>query len=1177
MADLVLTRDPPPAAPTLVRDPPPASTAAPVQLTRDPPPAPTSLMDRVTSVVNEIDPAKAFFDPNINFFTAPIRGLAGDAYGAFAGDRAHPGDILPTQEGFYKARGRVVDATQLPENTAGGIVSKVLGIPGELITKGAKAASDATLGQDWTRRLGPAATVAADVAGSGLLKMAPRIAGAAALGSVAARDFLRTGDLPRAVRMAVSPMTEGSDAARGIAKDFANSERHATFMRGHFDDQLKRYDPAQRAAIWNAADQASVAAQRAHADAMARGAKGDPVSFKTAKGSKYTVQPDGTTIRDKAARPEHPGQQGIQPKSHATYYVPDKDVNKLSLMQAQNMPARALVHDNGHIGIQALEGPNKGKIYRDTVVRVSDKPAVGLTPIETWNNGQRVHFGNPITEVESGGEAAARLAAQQAGEAALAHLPPDVRFNLDHIQKYSEDVWKQAQDVGMVEGAPLPFYMTRALVNIGEDGAASYVKPVEGKGGTAGPQGAGGLPLDAMGVNLRTTGTQARAHLTAEETEAAGRARFGPNAMILRDVRTLPLAVERMEKAVAGRKLINDIKAVSQAAGNEAVSDVEKPGFFTVDHPAFKTYKPRMTTGPDGKVVPVKDAEGNIVFDRTPIYVSREFEGPLRAVLRHKGSPIYSALMDLKGKSMSVIMNSPLIHNMVEWGRALPMMPGKVATGAIYFEGNRFRRDVNSMSDAVRNGLVPIGHRGYVQDITGLAEEPNLKPGRSTTAAILGKAGDLYSKETGDAIRRGIDKAGDFWHNTLLWDRVADLQAGIYKNARDTFIKKGLDPQTAGRVAAHLANRYAGALPHEAMSEMARKVGNFVLFSRSFTLGNIGALKDVMTGLPMDVQAQIARDAGTLTRDKAVGSARRKATNAFLVDLALYYAGNSITQNAFDVLSRDQSLSDVEKGYVDRMKALLARTQEHPLDSLNLMGDVESLTPNADNEPGKENRILMGYDKDGTALYMRLPVGKIGEEFQGWATEPLAQFTRKEGTIMRPLLETLTNDKGFGRHVYDPDAKGLTANMQAAGNILWNFFQSGIPTLQLDAAGRVIRGEERPADVGKTLAPFFGFNVSKGYPGGPAMGVVAAENRRKDEAVRNALPDINDAIRAGRVSEGIQKLQALGVPPGLIKYFVKVAQNPALRMSQRKLLDFYRSATPDEIARFEKAQQGAPH
>jgi hypothetical protein len=85
---------------------------------------------------------------------------------------------------------------------------------------------------------------------------------------------------------------------------------------------------------------------------------------------------------------------------------------------------------------------------------------------------------------------------------------------------------------------------------------------------------------------------------------------------------------------------------------------------------------------------------------------------------------------------------------------------------------------------------------------------------------------------------------------------------GLYVNFRADMIAKGIDPQTASRMAAHWANRYAGALPKEAMSDAATKVSNMLLFSRSFTLGNMGVLKDMLTGLPKDVLAQIERDAG---------------------------------------------------------------------------------------------------------------------------------------------------------------------------------------------------------------------------------------------------------------------------------------------------------------------------
>jgi hypothetical protein len=373
--------------------------------------------------------------------------------------------------------------------------------------------------------------------------------------------------------------------------------------------------------------------------------------------------------------------------------------------------------------------------------------------------------------------------------------------------------------------------------------------------------------LNAIGKNLRTRTGQMlrRKYLTAEDTEAAAKAKFGDQAEIARDIRVLPLATAKLEDAIAGRSLINQIEAYGKNTGDATIAEGGKPagspyGWFTMDHPAFRKWTPKYETDPEtGAVRPVKDASGNVVFQQVPIYVRSDFEGPIRAVLQGNTNAAYKALMALKGKNMSLIMNSPLIHNAVEWGRALPAMPGKVATFKIYFEGNVARKDPVQMREAIDAGMVPIGHRFFNQDVTSIMEEPHLAPGRSWTAKILGAIPGLFDEAAGESVMRAIDKAGDFWHNTLLWDRVADLQMGLYTNFRSGLLEKGVDRQTASRAAAHWANRYAGALPQEAMSEGARKLANVMLFSRSFTLGNIGALKDIFTGLPKDVMAQISR------------------------------------------------------------------------------------------------------------------------------------------------------------------------------------------------------------------------------------------------------------------------------------------------------------------------------
>lgn len=104
--------------------------------------------------------------------------------------------------------------------------------------------------------------------------------------------------------------------------------------------------------------------------------------FKTAKGSLYTILEDGTTIRDKAARPEHPGDSGIKPKSHETYYLTPEQVEEY----------------------QKTRSAKKVGEY-------SKQPSVGLSPLEIWNkqgNQKAAHLGNEITEVINPGSGVIR-------------------------------------------------------------------------------------------------------------------------------------------------------------------------------------------------------------------------------------------------------------------------------------------------------------------------------------------------------------------------------------------------------------------------------------------------------------------------------------------------------------------------------------------------------------------------------------------------------------------------------------------------------------------------------------------------------------------------------------------------------------------------------------------------
>ena len=324
----------------------------------------------------------------------------------------------------------------------------------------------------------------------------------------------------------------------------------------------------------------------------------------------------------------------------------------------------------------------------------------------------------------------------------------------------------------------------------------------------------------------------------------------------------------------------------------------------------------------------------------------------------------------------------------------------------------------------------------------------------------------------------------------MLWDRVGDLQMGLYTNFRDDLTAKGIDPQSSARIAAHWANRYAGALPQEAMSDAARKISNMLLFSRSFTLGNLGAMKDMFNGMPRDVRAQISRDVGNLN-PQAEGYikslAQRKAVSIIMLDMGLMYLGNSLLQSGLNVMKGDKTLDQELQGYADRLSAALQRVREHPLSLLQPLDLAQSLSSTAEHEPGKQDRILVGHTKDGTAIYARNPVGKIGEEFTGYLSGPLDMLRRKLGTIARPVWQVLANDKGFGRKVYDPNADTPEKYLKNAGAIASHFATSQIPEIQLSSAADLATGQgDRTLAMAQTFGPIAGVTFSKGAPGGPA-------------------------------------------------------------------------------------------
>lgn len=192
--------------------------------------------------------------------------------------------------------------------------------------------------------------------------------------------------------------------------------------------------------------------------------------FKTSKGSIYTIHSDGTTTRDKSYHPEHGAEDvGIKPRSQQTFYVTEEGARKLGIIQAKG-GGKMVVETRGdtHAAAKFLEGENKGKYAQTSLTEIKTKPEVGLIPVEIWNDGRNVHFGNKIVEIgskgRSEGETAKIVADGQPSEIDMglgrveAQLKPNkestsppTRFTKSSPPKVGQRVWDhQSQSYGIV-------------------------------------------------------------------------------------------------------------------------------------------------------------------------------------------------------------------------------------------------------------------------------------------------------------------------------------------------------------------------------------------------------------------------------------------------------------------------------------------------------------------------------------------------------------------------------------------------------------------------------------------------------------------------------------------------------------------------------------------------------
>lgn len=755
-----------------------------------------------------------------------------------------------------------------------------------------------------------------------------------------------------------------------------------------------------------------------------------------------------------------------------------------------------------------------------------------------------------------------KMAASQ--DRGLDRLTPKQLDTVQHLHELSLGLWKRAQDAGMVEGEGLPFWTPRMAVRIGEDG--DFLRP-GGEGKAATSTGEGG------NVKTSTPNTKQRKYTLAEETEAAMKARLGDNTELVRDIGTMPLAMSRMAQAIAGRELVNQLKEYGQAIGELVVSDTGGPGFTTIDHPAFTTYKPDFITDADGKMVARTDQNGDIVMTRNQMHISDEWAGPLKAVLSKTDGAIYKAYMLMKSKAMTAIMISPAAHNMVIWGRAMAYDPAAVGTLKAYFSGHALAKDPGLMGQAISDGMVPLGaNKGSMMDVTDVARGIGKEggwgdPNESWINLATQKAVSVFSEGAADFVKAKMDAFGDFWHHTLLWKQVGALQTYIYNDYRNFLLEKGHPPEVAGPIAAHLANRYAGAVAAENSSEMLRKALNVMLFSRSFNVGNIGAVHDTVFGLPAGLRAKMIVDVGEEAGQAGVEAAVAKARKGIIADVGVSMLLSAAASAGIAKLLLNQSADDIKTGYVRRFAAMMGNIQDHPLNPGSY--NPYRILPSWENEAGKQDRIDLGAQPGGRHEYLRLPTGKVVEDTVGWLIHAPETLEKKLSPTVKAAWQAVTNDKGFGVPVEDPSGNTLKHITQGLEHVI----AAQVPMEQLKTLADVIGGHGTELDKTKLAGTVTGFTVSQGNPHGPEEAAFYAQQDRIKTEKAYAMEAVKDDIKKGNADAAYERLSAIGLPPREIVMTIQNIKNPRQGMSKQQTRRFETEANTEDRATMENARR----
>jgi hypothetical protein len=315
--------------------------------------------------------------------------------------------------------------------------------------------------------------------------------------------------------------------------------------------------------------------------------------------------------------------------------------------------------------------------------------------------------------------------------------------------------------------------------------------------------------------------------------------------------------------------------------------------------------------------------------------------------------------------------------------------------------------------------------------------------------------------------------------------------------------------------------------------------------------------------------------------------AQRKAIGIVMADVALFYMGNTLLQSALPMVKAGISggwsdMADAARreaqDYMDRWERWMKAANDSPFYAFThpaLLGSP------SENEPGKERKILTGFQSDGTAIYVKNPTGKTTEDMVGWLTDTGQTVLNKLSPLgVRPGLETFLNRDYAGRHIYNPYAETPRELLDKAANIAWHFASAPIPSDMIGAFNDLLRGsptpDERNIDLMKIIGPISGLMFSKGFPGGPAQGELFRAQQMHQYEVERVMPDVRKDIKEGRIDQAMEKMTEANIPPTLQRFYIDSTLNPDMRSMRRNAQKFMQSLPEEQRDRIQRALERQP-